>query len=232
MITFIGKRATSRAFVIYNRLLTFSVRLYLPAFNRMGGVLKNSEELANLELPELVRAIREDRPGAADELVSRFGRGVRYALRRESHRPFILEDLFQETFCVALAQIKEGRLKDSNSLGSFLYGIARLTAWDTNRSEKKRQERYVPLTTDVEVHHDPYHQLQIRESAQLVRKVINQLPSPRDREVLFRVYLAEEDRAQICSDLDLSPQQFNLILHRARERYRDLYLSEVNLAST
>lgn len=185
-----------------------------------------------MELPELVRAIRENLPGASDELVKRFGQGVRFALRRESHRPFILEDLFQETFCIALEQIKQGKLKECNSLGSFLYGIARLTAWDTNRAEKKRQDRYVPLTSDVLVHQDPYHQLQRRESAQIVRKVIHQLTNPRDREVIFRVYLAEEDRAQICQDMALTPQQFNLILHRARERYRELYLQEVNLAPT
>ena len=45
---------------------------------------------------------------------------------------------------------------------------------------------------------------------------------PRDREVLFRFYLAGETKGRICARLGLSGTQFNLVIHRARLRFRAL----------
>jgi RNA polymerase sigma-70 factor (ECF subfamily) len=49
------------------------------------------------------------------------------------------------------------------------------------------------------------------------------MTNERDIQVLFRFYLAEHDKKQICADLGLTSMQFNLVIHRARERYRELY---------
>ena len=61
------------------------------------------------------------------------------------------------------------------------------------------------------------------EKAELVRRVINDLGSDRDRQLLFRFYIAEEEKESICADLGLTSIHFNRVLHRARERYRELY---------
>ncbi|WP_457819827.1 hypothetical protein, partial [Staphylococcus aureus] len=44
--------------------------------------------------------------------------------------------------------------------------------------------------------------------------------------ILVRFYLDEEDKNRICSDLGLSPLQFDKILHRARGRLRKLLESD------
>ena len=49
------------------------------------------------------------------------------------------------------------------------------------------------------------------------------MKSARDRQVLFRFYIAEENKEDICSDLGLSSLHFNRVLFRARERFRELY---------
>jgi RNA polymerase sigma-70 factor (ECF subfamily) len=41
--------------------------------------------------------------------------------------------------------------------------------------------------------------------------------------VLFRFYVVEDDKDRICADLGLTSLHFNRVLHRARERYRELY---------
>jgi RNA polymerase sigma-70 factor (ECF subfamily) len=41
--------------------------------------------------------------------------------------------------------------------------------------------------------------------------------------VLYRFYVAEEDKQKICDDLGLTTLQFNLVLFRARARYKELY---------
>ncbi|HEY2591447.1 MAG TPA: hypothetical protein VGI35_07635, partial [Steroidobacteraceae bacterium] len=49
-----------------------------------------------------------------------------------------------------------------------------------------------------------------------------EMGSERDRGVLVRFYLEEDDKETICRDLQLTPLQFDKVLHRARRRLRTL----------
>jgi RNA polymerase sigma-70 factor (ECF subfamily) len=53
--------------------------------------------------------------------------------------------------------------------------------------------------------------------------VLEALPSDRDRKVLYRFYIADDEKEQICADLEVSSGHFNQILCRARERYKKLF---------
>jgi hypothetical protein len=48
------------------------------------------------------------------------------------------------------------------------------------------------------------------------------LPTSRDREILIRFYLDEEDKDSICSSLRLSEAHFTRVIFRARNRFREL----------
>ena len=61
------------------------------------------------------------------------------------------------------------------------------------------------------------------ERATLVHHVLAALPSERDRKVLRRFYIADDDKEEICADLGISSLHFNQILCRARERYRKAF---------
>lgn len=60
------------------------------------------------------------------------------------------------------------------------------------------------------------------ECAAIVRSAIVSLPLARDRHVLTRYYLAEEDSTRVCEDLGLPFAQFKSVLYRARKRLRRL----------
>ncbi|HEV2666451.1 MAG TPA: hypothetical protein VG324_16150, partial [Blastocatellia bacterium] len=70
---------------------------------------------------------------------------------------------------------------------------------------------------------NPLEELLQKERAAIARQIINELKSDRDRQVLFRFYIAEEEKKRICEDLGLTSLHFNRVLFRARERYRELY---------
>jgi len=53
--------------------------------------------------------------------------------------------------------------------------------------------------------------------------VIGELDGDRDRELLFRFYIAEEDKERLCEELGLTSLHFNRVLFRARQRYKELY---------
>jgi RNA polymerase sigma-70 factor (ECF subfamily) len=62
-----------------------------------------------------------------------------------------------------------------------------------------------------------------QERAAIARRVLAELKNDRDREILSRYYIADQDKEAICRDLDLSDLHFNRVLFRARQRYRELF---------
>jgi RNA polymerase sigma-70 factor (ECF subfamily) len=66
-----------------------------------------------------------------------------------------------------------------------------------------------------------------QEKAGVVRQIINELKVERDRLLLFRYYIAEEDKDRLCLDLGLTRTQFNNVIYRALLRFKELYIRKV-----
>ncbi|HYH46283.1 MAG TPA: sigma-70 family RNA polymerase sigma factor, partial [Thermoanaerobaculia bacterium] len=169
-----------------------------------------------------VERIRAGDPGAEAELVTRYGNGLSYLLRKVTGNPAMSEDLLQETFRVALRRVRAGELREPEKLGGFL----RQTAKNLARAEHRRGGRWESMDEGVPDPVDPGESQLARvirtEEAGLVRRVLRDLRSLRDRQLLYRFYIAEEEKEDICRDLGLSGLNFNLVLFRARERFRKL----------
>jgi RNA polymerase sigma-70 factor (ECF subfamily) len=52
--------------------------------------------------------------------------------------------------------------------------------------------------------------------------IMSEMPAERDRVVLTRFYLQEDDKDVICRDLGLSPLHFDKVIFRARKRMKEL----------
>ncbi len=174
---------------------------------------------------DLVSRIMDGDQRAEAELVERYSRGVTFIIRRETSGASSTDDLYQETFRIALEKIRRGDLRDPERLSGFVCGIARNLVIEYFRRAARQESltevgEAAPLPLSAPSQLDDLLQ---KEKAALVRQVINELPSDRDRQMLFRFYIAEEEKESICADLGLTGIHFNRVLHRARERYRDLY---------
>ncbi len=174
---------------------------------------------------DLVSRILSGDQQAEAELVERYSRGVTFIIRRETRDASQADDLYEETFCIVLEKIRHGDLREPEKLSGFICSIARNLVIDHFRKAARQRNltgiedaaslpRLAPSQLD---------ELLQREKADLVRRVINDLGSDRDRQLLFRFYIAEEEKESICTDLGLTSIHFNRVLHRARERYRELY---------
>lgn len=174
---------------------------------------------------ELVERIRAGDRRAEAELVERFGRGVGLVLRRMLSDPAEVEDLTQEALYLALRKIRDGELREPRKLPGFLSGLARnLAIGQLRRQARHRDDKGSEAVERLEQRGPtPLGSLLARERATLARRMLAELRNPRDRQVLFRFYIAEEDKEVICEDLGLSSLHFNRVLHRARRRYRELY---------
>lgn len=58
--------------------------------------------------------------------------------------------------------------------------------------------------------------------AKAARLMLEELPTPRDRDLLVRFYLNDESKDDVCAALGLSDEHFNRVIFRARNRFRAL----------
>jgi RNA polymerase sigma-70 factor (ECF subfamily) len=179
----------------------------------------------------LVARIRNGDRGAEEELIARYSRGVALILRRSASVAAAVEDLYQEVFLRAVEKIRGGEVRDPQRLSGFICGLARNLAIDYFRRRTSQAESLVGSGHDIPVPDQspsPLAQVLQIEDARRIRQVLTELPSERDRQVLHRFYISEEDKDRICVDLKLTSLQFNRVLHRARERFRELYESRTD----
>ena len=172
---------------------------------------------------DLAHRIRQGDPAAEAQLVERYSRGLYFLLRRITRPPELAEDLHQETFQAALKRLRGKELDEPAKLGEFLRGTARnLVRVEHRRKVRRSAEALDAADVVAERGASPLGHVLLDERLRLVRRLISELRSERDRQLLYRFYIAEEDREDICRDLDLSTAHFNRVLFRARQRFKDL----------
>ncbi len=185
----------------------------------IGGKGDNSDDPA----PLVARILAGD-PRAETEVVERYGRGLRIILDRHTSGRPEAEDLYQDTLAIGLDKLRRGELRDPTKLPAFLSQLARNLAIEFYRKAQRRKTEPDSEAVDAAavVRSSQLDRLVQHEHSALVRKAIEDMRNDRDRQVLFRFYIAEEDKDTIAADYDLSSIQFNRVLHRARDRYREL----------
>ena len=178
---------------------------------------------------ELVAKILSGDRRAEEALFERYRRGIATILRQTLGSRAVAEDLFQETFRLALEKVRAGELRDPERLPQFLNSLARNLAIDYFRKNTRRgtDEPLESVDHTLEIEPSQYAQLARREKGQLALEVLRQLGNDRYRQLLYRYYIAEEEKASLCADFDLSSLHFNRVLFRARQHYRELFLKVI-----
>jgi RNA polymerase sigma-70 factor, ECF subfamily len=170
-----------------------------------------------------LRIGRGDR-GAEQELVRHYGRGLLYLLRRRTRDPELALDLYQDTFRIAIEKLRAGGIDEPERIAAYLHGIAVNLVIAHHRKEARRAT--TPDSDAIEIvadqHGGPAENVSRAQIGQAVRTLLDELPVPRDREILISVYLNEEDKDSICARLGVDSAHFNRVLFRAKQRFRDL----------
>ena len=151
--------------------------------------------------------------------------GVLFLLHREVRDPDLAEDLCNETFRIVLERLRRQPLEDPAKLAAYLAQTARNLAISDRRKVARRQTftgEHLAIGEFAAEGSDPSVDLQSQTRAKAIRKVLEEMPNVRDRLLLVRFYLNDEDRADICRDLNLTEGHFNKVIFRARERFRVL----------
>ena len=172
----------------------------------------------------LVAAISSGDRSAEQTMVEAYGRGLLFLLERRCGDRELALDLRQDTFRVAIEKLRQGPIDEPGRLPAFLRGIAIRLLSGHHRKLKRRAT--APDTDAVGQAADetpgPAGNVTRAQTASIVRQLLDELATPRDREVLKRVYLLDEDRDTICADLGLDSAHFSRVLFRAKQRFRKL----------
>ena len=167
------------------------------------------------------RVAAGDRQAEA-EMVERYSRGLRFLLRRRIRDPELAEDFLQETWAIALVKIRNGGLDDPGRLAGYLCGIANNLAQSEYRRVTRQRtsvnSEIIELIPDESS--NPLRHVTRAEVCRQVNSLLKDLKKERDREILRRFYVQEEDKESICSYLDVDSIHFNRVLFRARQRLR------------
>jgi len=172
----------------------------------------------------LPRADESSAAGVAESLEG-LRPGVLMVLRHYVGHSALAEDLCSEAIRIVLERLQREPLEDPTRLAGYLAQTARnLAAAEKRKEARRRTVTGADLLIEQEVDEgaDPSLDLQQRARAEAVRRVLARLPTARDRLLLVRYYLEDEDRESICRDFGITPAHFNRVIFRARERLRVL----------
>lgn len=178
----------------------------------------------------LVQRISERDEVAESELVQRYEKGLKLILLKRTGNAHLSQDLCQDTFVIALKKLRAGELRKPEALAGFLRQIAINLSIEHYRKEK----RYVHQEDGIIALQTPHidrkeEQIDQQQTRAVLDNALDELAKPRDREILRRFYLLDEDKSRICSALELSAAHFDRVLYRAKQRMRNLIQEQPEL---
>jgi len=158
---------------------------------------------------------------AEAELCKRYELGVRQILLRATGNVALVHELSQECFIVTLKRLRAQPLEDPAKLPAFVAQVARNLALAENRKQRRRRTDtgHEASLQDAASSTNQECEAELASAAAAVRAVLQELKSSRDRSLLVRYYLHDEDKQVICRELGLSEPTFDVALFRARSRF-------------
>jgi RNA polymerase sigma-70 factor (ECF subfamily) len=184
-------------------------------------------ELTSTE--DIAHRIQQGDLTAEQELVRQYGPRIEFVLQRHCRDPAMAADLTQDTLMIALRKLRNEGLRDPKKLAAFLHRTAMNLATGEARTYYRRNTHADTELIQQQLAAGPSlcESLEREELRQLVRQLLGELKRPRDQHILYRYYLSEESKERICADLGVSHHHFDRVLHRARNRFRDLIVKHL-----
>ena len=168
---------------------------------------------------ELARRIQAGSRMAEAEFAETYAHGLLLSLIKRTHDPEVAKDCCQQALLITLIKMRAGKIVNPESLVSFL----RHTAVNVAISHFRKEKRYTNLNDDgcsmPVVRGDTAALAMDSDTRRLfLRGILDLLTVARDKEILQRFYLQDEDKSVIRRDLGISSAHFDRVLYRAKKR--------------
>jgi RNA polymerase sigma-70 factor, ECF subfamily len=147
--------------------------------------------------------------------------GLRALILRRVRDPEVAADILQDAAVTTLEKLRSGEITHPENLGGYLYRVALNHLRNHRRKDRSAISSADGLEELPSPGSDAHGDVGGRQWALAARRMLEEMPVARDREILVRFYLDDEDKDAICRALQLSEDHFNRVIFRARNRFRD-----------
>jgi RNA polymerase sigma-70 factor (ECF subfamily) len=179
-----------------------------------------------------LQALRDRNAEVENHLVAWFTRPVRAKLRARLRSPELVQDAFQETFLRTFLYFRAGKTLDNPaSLPGFVYSTCHNVAMEFLRSHTRHDQLPDEGPGPVDRTPDPEGQMVTLERKATVRRLLDAL-SEKDRQLLRRVFLEEENKDSVCSEFQVDRTYLRVLLYRARQKFRAAMTHEARRSVT
>jgi len=183
-----------------------------------------SEQSEHEIAADLARQIGQGVRAAEQALVARYGPPLHFMLKQRTRDSELALDIRQDALRIVIEKLRAGTLEQPERLGGYLRGVALKLCGAQKRKESRRattaDSDAIEAMADSRT--DPAQHLSDEQLKRSVRELLAELSTPRDRDILTRVYLLEEDKETVCTALGVDSLHFNRVLFRAKQRFREL----------
>jgi len=175
---------------------------------------------------DVVSRIESGDQGAESELVTFYSDKLHFILSQKFQDRQLCQDTHQETFATVLKKIRQGDLREPTKLTSFIRSTAINLALMAIRKNSRiyAASDSPPLNNLSQSAICARKKIEQHQLATMVLAVINQLDIARDRTILLSFYITGLDKSQICQQLDITPNHFDKIIHRAKQRLKKIIM--------
>ena len=184
-------------------------------------MLESHEEDRGQQALLLTQRIRAGDAAAEGELFKQYYQGVLVLLRQRTRDPALAEDLAQDTLLTVLKRLREEGIDEPRYLARFMQQTAKYTHIGWLRKRDNQLETRASVDDDLTDEASPALAVEREELARHVREILETIDNARDREILVRYYLRDQEKAVVSKDLELSADHFDRVISRARKRLRD-----------
>jgi len=162
-----------------------------------------------------------------EHFVAYFSELIQLKLRSRLNSPQAIEDVRQETFTRVFAALRGGKIRQPERLGAFVNSMCnnvllehyRASSRDSSLDDEEQQD-FPAANVDV------LGAIAAKQMGEKIREILEEMPE-RDRRLLREIFLEERDKDAVCSDFGVDREYLRVLLHRAKQSFKSLYLKNV-----
>jgi RNA polymerase sigma-70 factor (ECF subfamily) len=159
-------------------------------------------------------------PQTQAHFVAYFSELLQIKLRGRLQSTQAIEDVRQETFARVFTVLRKEGLRQPERLGAFVNMVCNHVLSEHYRSLSGSES--LDAEGRLEVPDKAASALDVAAAKQLKEKVraILNLLTPRDRSLLYAVFLDERDRDEVCREFGVDRDYLRVLLHRAKQEFK------------
>ncbi len=158
-------------------------------------------------------------PATEEHFARYFGELIRIKAASRLRSPTGADDVRQETLLRVLRNLRQGTIEHPERLGAYVNTVSNHVIQETFRRNRRTGDLPEGAGEIPSGETSAESDLLQEERSGLVKRALAEL-SEKDRELLQRIFLDNEDKGAVCKEFSVTREYLRVLLHRARSRLR------------